>query len=83
MTTTIKLQKIGNSIRATIPKAVTDTLSLRQGEEMVVDIGDDYVILKKKQQRSKGLSRFYGILKGKTGEVKSWPTPEEIKNIWE
>ncbi|MDG6954795.1 MAG: AbrB/MazE/SpoVT family DNA-binding domain-containing protein, partial [Nitrososphaerota archaeon] len=41
MATTVKLQKIGNSIRATIPKEVAEELSLKPGEEMVVDTAGD------------------------------------------
>jgi antitoxin component of MazEF toxin-antitoxin module len=39
-TVTVKLQKIGNSIRATIPKHVVRDLSLRQAERMDVNVVD-------------------------------------------
>jgi putative addiction module antidote len=81
MTWVIKLQRVGNSIRATIPKEVADSLSLREGDEVVVDTVDDAVLIRKKGKKS--LAKFYGILTEKTGEVEHWPTPEEIKNIWE
>lgn len=82
MPTIVKLQKIGNSLRATIPKDAARALSLRQGEEVVVNIVGDSVVLQKRH-RAKDLARFYGILQKKTGEVEHWPTPEEIKGIWE
>lgn len=76
----IKLQRVGNSIRATIPKDMVDNLSLREGEEVIVDTNDDAVIIKKKGKQS--IAQFYGILE-KRGRVEHWPTPEEIKSIWE
>lgn len=79
MTTTIKLQKIGNSIRATIPKEVAEALALKPAEELVVDFVDATVILRKKGV--KHLSDLYGAL-GSRKRVKHWPSPEEIKDIW-
>ena len=81
METVIKLQRIGNSLRATIPKEVADALALKQGEEVVVNVKDDAVVLTKKGSHS--VAEFYGALKDKTGEVRRWPTPREIKSIWE
>lgn len=81
MTTIVKLQRIGNSIRATIPKEVAEALSLSPGEDMVVSTVDDAVLLKKR--RVKNVAEFYGALKEKMGKVERWPTPEEIKGIWE
>jgi antitoxin component of MazEF toxin-antitoxin module len=86
MTTVVKLQKIGNSVRATIPKEILDSLSLSKGEDVIVSLGnDDTILLKKKKgaKRNDTSARFYGILKERTGKVDHWPTPEEIKNIWE
>jgi len=85
MATIVKLQKIGNSVRATIPKDILDELSLVQGQDMVVSIGsDDTILLKRRyRHRSDTPARFYGVLKNKTGRVEHWPTPEEIKSIWE
>lgn len=80
MATTVKLQKIGNSIRATIPKEIAEELSLNPGEEMVVDTAGDALLLRKRT--AKRLSDLYGILDKRKGEVVSWPTPEEIKAIW-
>ncbi len=84
MATVVKLQKIGNSIRATIPKEVVDSLSLRQGDDMIVVAVDDSVVLKRrKRPRTDKPAQFFGILKERTGKVRHWPTPKEIKNIWE
>jgi AbrB family looped-hinge helix DNA binding protein len=81
MATTVKLQKIGNSIRATIPKEVAELLGLKPGEEMVVDAANGAVLLSKR--KAKKASDFYGVLRRAEGKVERWPTPEEIKDIWE
>jgi len=85
MATTVKLQKIGNSIRATIPKDIVENLSLKRGDDMIVAVVDDSILLKRGNRRRANdkPAQFYGILKGKTGKVKNWPTSEEIKSIWE
>lgn len=75
------MQRIGNSIRATIPKEVAESLDLKPGEEMVIDAVDDTVLLKKRTP--KDLADLYGVLGKAKGKVERWPTPEEIKSIWE
>lgn len=82
MPVTVKIQRIGNSLRATIPKEAAEALALKQGEEVVVNVLGDSVVLQRKH-RVNDLTRFYGILQKKTGEVERWPRPEEIKDIWE
>jgi AbrB family looped-hinge helix DNA binding protein len=81
----IKLQKIGKSIRATIPKKIARAASLEEGDIVAVIVENDNVVLKKKNLRRKNqeIARFYGALKEKTGEVTDWLNAEEIKNIWE
>jgi AbrB family looped-hinge helix DNA binding protein len=84
--TIIKLQRIGNSIRATIPKGIVVKLALKEGDLMVVATVNDSILLRKKrgsESSSDKPSRFFGILKERTGEVERWPSPEEIKSIWE
>jgi len=84
MATTVRLQKIGNSIRTTIPKEIVDNLSLREGEDVVVTEVDETIVIRrsKKGGKSDGSSGFFGKLKARTGKVEHWPTPEEIKSIW-
>ena len=83
--TIVKLQKIGNSIRATIPREIVNDLSLKEGENMVVAEVDDSILLRRKKgsRASDKPSHLFGKLKAKTGDVPRWPSPEEIKNIWE
>jgi AbrB family looped-hinge helix DNA binding protein len=75
--TTVKLQKIGNSIRAAIPKEVADSLGLKPGEEMVVDATQDTVLLKKR--RVKNLSDLYGVLRRAEDKVEHWPTQKKSR----
>ncbi len=81
MSRIVKLQKVGNSIRATIPKEVANNLSLSEGDEVIVDAKNSTVIIRKRSKHN--MARFYGILGERKGEVEHWPTPEEIKDIWE
>ena len=80
----VKLQRIGNSIRATIPKKVAKAASLEEGDIVSVRVEKGTVVLEKKRIRMKNqeMARFYGALKEKTGEVTEWPSSEEIKSIW-
>jgi AbrB family looped-hinge helix DNA binding protein len=85
MATTVKLQRIGNSIRATIPKEIVEDLSLKEGEDVIVAEVDETILIRRKHRAgtNSSLSQFFGRLKRKTGEVKHWPSPEEIKSIWD
>ena len=75
----IKLQKIGNSLRATIPREVADELDLRQGQSLLIDARDGKIVMRKEGERD--MSQFYGALHiGR--KVRKWPTPSEIKDIW-
>ncbi len=75
----VKLQKIGNSLRATIPKEVADELDLRQGQRLLIGAKDGKIVIRKEGTRD--MSRFYGaLLIGR--KVSKWPTPSEMKDIW-
>lgn len=78
----VKLQKVGNSLRATIPKEVADRLSLKPGDTVGIRAADDdgRIVIEKIKDDSY-VAKFYGALKVK--ETKKWPTPQEIKSIWE
>ena len=78
--TKVRLQKVGNSLRATIQKEVADRLSLKHGDTVNVSAADDGLIVIEKIDSST-MAKFYGALKVK--ETKKWPTPQEIKSIWE
>lgn len=79
--TKVRLQKVGNSLRATIPKEVADRLSLKHGDTVNVSAADDGLIVIEKTKDDSAMAKFYGALKVK--ETKNWPTPQEIKSIWE
>lgn len=75
----IKLQKIGNSLRATIPREVADDLGLRQGQSLLLDVKDGTILIRK--EGSRNMSRFHGALH-LTEKVEKWPVPSEMKDIW-
>ncbi|MEM3065338.1 MAG: AbrB/MazE/SpoVT family DNA-binding domain-containing protein [Candidatus Nitrosotenuis sp.] len=85
--TKVRLQKVGNSLRATIPKELAEMLSLKDGDTVNIraadDDGDDKtkIVIEKCEDDVPTMAKFYGALNVK--ETKKWPSPEEIKSIWE
>jgi AbrB family looped-hinge helix DNA binding protein len=43
----LKLQKVGNSLRLTIPKPVVDGLDLKEGDILVLTVGGDEIKVQK------------------------------------
>jgi antitoxin component of MazEF toxin-antitoxin module len=76
----VKLQKIGNSLRATIPKEIADELELENGQSLSVRTNHGAIILQKAEEE-RSISDMYGIIRT-TKKVKKWPTPAEMKDIW-
>lgn len=96
VTRKVRLQKVGNSLRATIPKELAEILSLKAGDTvniMATDDGDDddnrtrkKIVIEKiegddNDDGALAMAKFYGMLKVK--ETRKWPGPQEIKSIWE
>jgi putative addiction module antidote len=85
VTRKVRLQKVGNSLRATIPKEVADLLSLKDGDTVNIMTADDEdrtkIVIEKIEEDVPTMAKFYGVLKVK--ETGKWPSPEEIKSIWE
>lgn len=89
----VRLQKVGNSLRATIPKELAEMLSLKDGDTVNIMVTDDdyddsnktrKIVIEKTEGDDDGapaMAKFYGMLKVK--ETRKWPSPEEIKSIWE
>ncbi|HEX7031960.1 MAG TPA: AbrB/MazE/SpoVT family DNA-binding domain-containing protein [Nitrososphaera sp.] len=81
----VKLQKIGNSLRVTIPKDMAEMLSLKDGDTVnITTAGDDdrsKIMIEKVKGDVPTMAKFYGVLKVKA--IRKWPSPEEIKSIWE
>lgn len=80
----VRLQKVGNSLRATIPKDVADLLSLKDGDTVNIMTAEDderKIVIEKVEDNVPTMAKFYGMLKVK--ETGKWPSPEEIKSIWE
>lgn len=45
----LKLRKIGNSFMIAIPSQVMDDLKLKIGDDMLLDVKDSKVVIRKKQ----------------------------------
>jgi AbrB family looped-hinge helix DNA binding protein len=43
----MKLSKVGNSLRVTIPKPVVDGLGLKEGEMLVLSVSDSEIRIRK------------------------------------
>lgn len=46
----LKLRKIGNSLLITIPSQVVDDLKLKAGDDMLLDIKDTTITVRKKNK---------------------------------
>jgi antitoxin component of MazEF toxin-antitoxin module len=45
----LKLRKIGNSLLITIPSQVVDDLKLKAGDDMLLDVKDSSILVRKKK----------------------------------
>ena len=45
----LKLRKIGNSLLITIPSQVVDDLKLKAGDDMLLDVKDSSIVVRKKK----------------------------------
>ena len=45
----LKLRKIGNSLLITIPSQVIDDLKLKAGDDMLLDVKDSTIVVRKKK----------------------------------
>ena len=46
----LKLRKIGNSLLITIPSQVVDDLKLKAGDDMLLDVKDATIVVRKKNR---------------------------------
>jgi AbrB family looped-hinge helix DNA binding protein len=46
----LKLRKIGNSLLITIPSQVVDDLKLKAGDDMLLDVKDSTIAVRKKNK---------------------------------
>jgi AbrB family looped-hinge helix DNA binding protein len=49
----VKLAKIGNSLRVTIPKPIADALGLNSGETVAIWVTDSEIRIRKEDKRRK------------------------------
>jgi AbrB family looped-hinge helix DNA binding protein len=45
----LRLRKIGNSLLITIPSQVVDDLKLKAGDDMLLDVKDSSIVIRKKK----------------------------------
>jgi antitoxin component of MazEF toxin-antitoxin module len=45
----LKLRKIGNSLLITIPSQVVDDLKLKAGDDMLLDVKDSTIVVRKRK----------------------------------
>jgi AbrB family looped-hinge helix DNA binding protein len=45
----LKLRKIGNSLLITIPSQVVDDLKLKAGDDMLLDVKDSTIVIRRKK----------------------------------
>jgi AbrB family looped-hinge helix DNA binding protein len=45
----LKLRKIGNSLLITIPSQVVDDLKLKAGDDMLLDVKDSTIVVRRKK----------------------------------
>jgi antitoxin component of MazEF toxin-antitoxin module len=45
----LKLRKIGNSLLITIPSQVVDDLKLKAGDDMLLDVKDSTIVVRKRR----------------------------------
>jgi AbrB family looped-hinge helix DNA binding protein len=45
----LRLRKIGNSLLITIPSQVVDDLKLKAGDDMLLDVKDSTIVVRKKK----------------------------------
>ena len=78
--------------RILIPKDLRERFGIGEGSsvEIVEDVKEGVITIKpsskaKASRKKSGLKMFYGIgaTVKKTGKAEAWPTPREIKSIWE
>jgi AbrB family looped-hinge helix DNA binding protein len=77
--------------RILIPKDLRELLGIKEGSsvELVEDIKEGVITIKTaakaKSRRKPGVKELYGIgvKVKKTGKPEPWPSPREIKSIWE
>jgi len=45
----LKLRKIGNSLLITIPSQIVDDLKLKAGDDMLLDVKDSTIVVRKRK----------------------------------
>jgi len=68
--------------RILIPQQLREDLGLSQGVVVEVQKGKGAVVITPAKKKPVSWKEMYGMKPKRTGRPE-WPTPEEIKSIWE
>lgn len=59
----VKLRNVGNSVTATIPKAILEQMGMKAGDTVEFQVLNDYVTMRQKKKKLKGeiyLEKLFG-----------------------
>lgn len=68
--------------RVLIPEDIRKSMRLTGGTIVAVEMERDKVVIKPLRKGKRGWKDLCGLLPKRTGKPE-WPTPEEIKGIWQ
>jgi AbrB family looped-hinge helix DNA binding protein len=68
--------------RVLIPEDIRKSTGLTGGTIVAVEMEKDNVVIKPLRKGKRGWKTLCGLLPKRTGKPE-WPTPEEIKGIWQ
>lgn len=68
--------------RVLIPEEIREISGLRTGTVVAVEKYEDRIIIKPVRKSRRAWKQLCGLAPQRTGEPQ-WPTPEEIKSIWQ
>ena len=68
--------------RVLIPEEIRETSGLQTGTVVAVEKQEDRIIIKPVGKSRRAWKQLCGLAPRRTGKPQ-WPTPEEIKSIWQ
>ena len=68
--------------RVLIPEEIRESAGLDEGTIVKVEKHEDQIVIKPIRKSKRAWKQLCGLTPKRTGKPE-WPTPEEIKSIWE
>jgi len=68
--------------RVLIPEEIRESAGLTGGTVVTVEAKDGRIVIKTLRRERKGWKKLCGVSPQRTGK-QEWPTPRELKSIWE